>query len=115
MMDGRRRILVIDDAPEVREAILAALDPIRFRVTVAGRVPTAANRSRVDLFDLIVCARVDTLASFRANTRDLPEIPVLVLTRDARTRPWSMTTTVRFARRPAAVAELRELVTLAAS
>jgi CheY-like chemotaxis protein len=115
MMDGRRRILVIDDAPDMREAILLALDPIRFRVTVAAGVPAAAKRARVDMFDLIVCARVDTLASFRSNTRDLPEVPVLVLTRDARIRPWTMTKTVRFARRPAAVAELRDLVALAAS
>lgn len=119
MFDRRRRILLIDDDPGVRDAMLAALDPIRFRVIVAAGVPAAASLCRGVLFDLIICSRMQTLASFRASLRDRgdagdrgksEERPVLVLTRDAYTRPWTMTKGVRFARRPAVVSELRDLV-----
>lgn len=115
MFDPRHRILVIDDAPELRDVLVAALDPLRFRVTIAAGIPAAAACCRTHEFDLVVCTRVATLASFRSQTRELREPPMLVLTRDACSRPWTMTKTVRFAPRPAAPAELRDLVVRAVS
>lgn len=111
MYDRRRRVLLIDDDASLRESILAALDPIRFRVVVAAGVPAAASLCGKATFDLVICSRVSTLACFRARTRELPEVPVLVLTRDQRRRAWTMTAGVRFATPPPAIAELRDLVT----
>jgi DNA-binding NtrC family response regulator len=110
MFDRRQRVLVIDDEAALRDSIVAALDPIRFRVIVAAGVPAAATLCHRAAFDLVICSRVSTLACFRSTTRDVPEIPVLVLTRDRHRRPWTMTNGVRFATPPPGIAALRDLV-----
>jgi len=115
MFDRRRRILVIDDEVSLRDSIVGALDPIQFRVVVAAGVPAAASLCGKAIFDLVICSRVSTLACFRACTRGLGDLPVLVLTRGGHRRPWTMTRRVRFADAPPNLSELRELVTDAAT
>jgi DNA-binding response OmpR family regulator len=106
VIDVRKRILLIDDEPDVRDLALIALEPIRFRVALAAGVPAAIALMKRFTFDLVICSRLDTLASLRSLRRG-DDTPVLVLNSGRR---WTMTETVIFAPPPAKPDELRELV-----
>lgn len=106
MTDPRKRILLIDDEPELRDLALVALDSFHYRVVVAAGVAAAARLSAQQGFDLMVCARPGTLSAFRMATRGA-ELPSLVLSSGRR---WTMTDTVAFAARPHDAVALRELV-----
>ena len=106
----RCRVLLMDDEPSLRGEVLAALDPIRFRTVVAASAVMAARLLDRTPFDLVICTRLHTLATFRALTIGMREIPTLVLSNASAHRPWTMTSGVRFLRTPGVLTELRSLV-----
>lgn len=112
MFDPRPHVLIVDDDPSLRLQLVAALDAARFHVIVAAGAPAAATLCRRVRIDLVVCSRVDTLSSFRAQTlRGGP--PIVVFADERCSRMWTMTLGVSFLRRPTTVAALRDAVTMA--
>lgn len=54
------RVLYVEDAPELRELILSALDAVRFRVVVAAGVDAAQFLASRERHDAVVCGHAAT-------------------------------------------------------
>lgn len=58
--DERIQILYVEDEPALRAIVIAAFDPVRFRVVVAAGSPAAAFLCLRQPFDLVVCGHAQT-------------------------------------------------------
>jgi two-component system chemotaxis response regulator CheY len=82
------RILVVDDEPDICDAIVAALERAGHVVSVAGDGTTAADLHHQHEFDMIVSDflmpgldGIELTRAVRADTR--PDIPILLVTASA--------------------------------
>jgi DNA-binding NtrC family response regulator len=65
-INGRYRILFVDDDRELRDLLIAAVDPTCFHVDVVEGIDVAKHLAELEPWDIVICGARETLAEIHA-------------------------------------------------